>query len=164
MPADPPTRPPGHRGVRGGQRKVSAHAHEHRGPTVAHRLLIPKDVYLQIDPADHSRWGIEHTEVKHTLGAPPEAAADLATVATSAVDAVFSFLDQLCWMITFEGVKDKTEVLDKAESFTIPRLSPALLPTIRRLIGFPTTGSDALGTQYGQIDTTARPTWTPFDR
>ena len=119
------------------------------------RLLIPNDVYDEIDPAEHSRWGIEQNEVKHLIGAPPESAADLATVATSAVDAVFSFLDQLCWMITWEGVEHKTEVLEKPESFTIVRLSESLLPSIRQLIGFPTTQSERLGTQYGQLDTTA---------
>lgn len=55
------------------------------------QLLIPHDVYNEIDVSQRARWGFE--EIAPGTALP--AAADLATVATSAVNAVFSFLDQL---------------------------------------------------------------------
>jgi hypothetical protein len=62
------------------------------------------------------------------------AAADLATGATSAIDAVFSFIDQLSWMVAFERIQDKADVL-KLNSFSLLRLGNGLPAMIRRLIG-----------------------------
>jgi hypothetical protein len=115
------------------------------------RLLIPSDVYEEIDPADHARWGIEQTA---TTMLP--AAADLATGATSAIDAVFSFIDQLSWMVAFESIQDKAEVL-KLNSFSLLRLGNGLPAMIRRLIGFLKTETESLGTPYEEIDTAAKP-------
>lgn len=107
------------------------------------QLLIPHDVYNEIDATQRARWGFE--EVAPGTALP--AAADLATVATAALDAVLSFLDQLCWMTSFEGIQGKDDVL-KLDVFTVVKDGREMAAMIRRLIGFTTTESEALGICY----------------
>jgi hypothetical protein len=107
------------------------------------QLLIPRDVFNEIDVSQRARWGFEDI----APGTALPAAADLATVATSAVNAVFSFLDQLCWMTSFEGIQGKDDVL-KLDVFTVVRDGRRMAAMIRRMIGFTTTESDALGVAY----------------
>jgi hypothetical protein len=107
------------------------------------RLLIPSDVYNQIDADERSRWGFEET----ATGFGMHATADLATVAAAAVDAVLSFLDQLSWMIAFEAIHDKTEVL-KLDHFTVPKDGRKTAAMIRRMFGFHTTASEAPASPY----------------
>jgi hypothetical protein len=107
------------------------------------RLLIPRDVYEEIHPLDHARWGFEQAAPGSVL----PATADLATVAATAVDTVFSFIDQLCWMTAFESIQDKNDVL-KLDVFTVIRDDRRLPAMIRRLIGFRTTESEATGNPY----------------
>lgn len=107
------------------------------------QLLIPRDVYNEIDVSQRTRWGFE--EIAPGTALP--AAADLATVATSAVNAVFSFLDQLGWMISFEGIHGKDDVL-RLDVFTVLKDGREMAAMIRRMIGFTTTESQALGVPY----------------
>ncbi len=107
------------------------------------QLLIPHDVFNEIDVTQRARWGFE--EIAPGTALP--AAADLATVATSAVDAVLSFLDQLGWMISFEGIQDKDEVL-KLDVFTVVKDGEEMAAMIRRMLGFMTTESETLGVPY----------------
>jgi hypothetical protein len=107
------------------------------------QLLIPRDVFDEIDVNQRARWGFE--EIAPGTALP--AAADLATVATSAVDAVLSFLDQLGRMISFEGIQDKADVL-KLDVFTVVKDGREMAAMIRRMIGFTTTESEALGFPY----------------
>jgi hypothetical protein len=106
------------------------------------RLLIPHDVYEEIAPADRGKWGFEHAAPGRLL----PATADLATVAATAVDAVFSFIDQLHWMISFESVQDRHDVL-KLNSFSVIRDDQELPTLIRKMIGF-ATASGSMGTPY----------------
>jgi hypothetical protein len=110
------------------------------------QLLLPNDVYSQLDTAERARWGFEEV----APGTATPAAADLATVATSALDTMFSFLDQLCGMISFEGIQDKDEVL-KLNVFTVLRSDERVAPALRAMLGFTTTASSALGSAY-QLD------------
>lgn len=107
------------------------------------QLLIPRDVYDEIEVTQRTRWGFE--EIAPGTALP--AAADLATVATSAVDAVLSFLDQLGWMISFEGIQGKEEVL-KLDVFTVLKDGKDMAAMIRRMLGFTTTESETLGVPY----------------
>lgn len=107
------------------------------------QLLIPHDVYSEIDVSQRARWGFE--EIAPGTALP--AAADLATVATSAVNAVFSFLDQLGWMTSFEAIQGKDGVL-KLDVFTVVKDGHEMAAMIRRMIGFTTTESEALGIPY----------------
>jgi hypothetical protein len=107
------------------------------------RLIIPKDVYSEIDAAERSRWGFE--EIDTAVGVL--VAADLATASSAALDAVFSFLDQLCGMIAFESIQEKTEVL-KLDVFTVIQDGRETAAMIRRMLGFRTTESGAMGTPY----------------
>lgn len=107
------------------------------------QLLIPYDVYNEIDVSQRARWGFEEV----APGTALSAAADLATVATSAVNAVFSFLDQVGWMTSFEGIQDKHDVL-KLDVFTVLKDGREMAAMIRRTLGFSTTESEALGVPY----------------
>jgi hypothetical protein len=107
------------------------------------QLLIPHDVYNEIDVSQRARWGFEEI----APGSALPAAADLATVATSAIDAVFSFLDQLGWMTSFEGIRDKDDVL-KLDVFTVVKDGRKMAEMIRWMVGFTATESEALGIQY----------------
>jgi hypothetical protein len=107
------------------------------------QLLIPHDVYNEIDVTQRARWGFEETAPGSVL----PAAADLATVATAALNAVLSFLDQLCWMTSFEGIQGKADVL-KLDVFTVVKDGRDMAAMIRRMIGFTTTESAALGIPY----------------
>jgi hypothetical protein len=107
------------------------------------QLLIPHDVFNEIDVSQRARWGFEAI----APGTALPAGADLATVTTSAVDAVFSFLDQLGWMISFEGVQDKDEVL-KLDVFTVLKDGAEMAAMIRRMLGFTNTVSEALGVPH----------------
>jgi hypothetical protein len=107
------------------------------------QLLIPHDVYNEIDVSQRARWGFE--EIAPGTALP--AAADLATVATSAVDAVFSFLDQLGWMTSFEGIQGKDDVL-KLDVSTVLKDGRRMAAMIRWMIGFTATESQALGFPY----------------
>ena len=107
------------------------------------QLLIPRDVFNEIDVSQRARWGFE--EIASGTALP--ATADLATVATSAVNAVFSFLDQLGWMTSFEGIQGKDDVL-KLDVFTVLKDGRRMAAMIRRMIGFTTTESEALGVPY----------------
>ena len=100
-------------------------------------------MYNEIDATQRARWGFE--EVAPGTALP--AAADLATVATAAFDAVLSFLDQLCWMTSFEGIQGKDDVL-KLDVFAVAKDGREMAAMIRRLIGFTTTESEALGIFY----------------
>jgi hypothetical protein len=75
------------------------------------------------------------------------AAADLATVATAALNAVLSFLDQLCGMVSFESIQDKADVL-KLSDFTVVKDGREMAAMIRRLVGSRTAESEALGMPY----------------
>lgn len=110
------------------------------------RLIVPPDVYRDIDQKDHARWGFEQTGPGDVL----PATADLATVAATAIDTVFSFIDQLCWMLSFEGIEDRHEVL-KLDVFTIAKDGRPVADIIRRLFGFPVIESYKLGNPYEQI-------------
>jgi hypothetical protein len=107
------------------------------------RLLIPNDVYTRIDPDEHSRWGIEEVATEYDM----PATADLATVAAAAVDAVLSFLDHLSWMIAFEGIHDRAEVL-KLDVFTVLKDGRETAARIRRMFGFHTAASEATDPIY----------------
>lgn len=107
------------------------------------QLLIPNDIYNLIDASERSRWGIEDLDT----GSSEPATADLATVSSAAIDAVFSFLDQLCGMISFEGIQGKDEVL-KLDVFTVLRDNHKGAAMVRRLMGFRTTESETMGTPY----------------
>lgn len=107
------------------------------------QLLIPNDVYALIDANERSRWGIEEVDA----GSSDPATADLATVSSAAVDAVFSFIDQLCGIISFEGIQGKDEVL-KLDVFTVLRDNHEGAAMVRRLMGFRTTESETIGTPY----------------
>ncbi len=107
------------------------------------QLLIPRDVYDEIDVSQRVRWGFE--EIAPGTGLP--AAADLATVATSAVNAVFSFIDQLSWMISFEGIQGKADVL-KLDVFTVLKDRRKMMAMIQWMVGFTATESQALGFPY----------------
>jgi hypothetical protein len=109
------------------------------------QLLIPHDVYNEIDVSQGARWGFEEI----APGSALPAATDLATVATSAVNAVFSFLDQLGWMTSFEGIQDKDDVL-KLDVFTVLKDGRRMAAMIRRMIGFTITESEVLGIPYGK--------------
>ena len=100
------------------------------------QLLVPSEVYNQIAIDERERWGFE--EVAPETGAP--AAADLATVATTALEVVFSFLQQLCGLVAFECLHDKDEVL-KLTDYTILKDGRQTAARIRRLIGFRATVS-----------------------
>ena len=101
------------------------------------------DSFTGNSPTQRARWGF--AEVAPGTGLP--AAADLATVATAALDAVLSFLDQLCWMSSFEGVQGKHDVLE-LDVFTVVQDGRETAAMIRRLIGFDATVSEALGAPY----------------
>ena len=75
------------------------------------------------------------------------ATTDLATVATAALDAVLSFLDQLCGVISFESIQDKADLL-KLDVFTVLKDGRETAAMIRRLTGFSATESEALGMPY----------------
>lgn len=107
------------------------------------QLLIPRDVYDEIDATQRARWGFE--EIAPGTALP--AAADLATVATAALNAVFSFIDQLCWMISFQGIQGKNDVLE-LDVFTVVKDGREMAAIIRRMIGFTRTESETLGTPY----------------
>ncbi len=107
------------------------------------RLLIPSDVYNQIDADERFRWGFEEA----ATGFGRNATADLATVAAAAVDAALSFLDQLSWMIAFEGIHDKAEVL-KLDVFTMLKDGRETAAMIRRMFGFHTAASEATVSPY----------------
>ena len=103
------------------------------------RLIIPNDVYNRIDADERARWGFE--EIDTDVGM--RATADLATVSSSAVDAVFSFLDELCRMVALEKIEGKDAVLER-DVYAVPDGSDTTA-TIRRLLGFNTTESEATG-------------------
>jgi hypothetical protein len=104
------------------------------------RLLIPNDVYNRIDADERSRWGFEEIDTGFGMCAT----ADLATVSSSAVDAVFCFLDQLCRMVALDKIEDKDEGLER-DVYAVPDGSDTAA-IVRRLIGFHTTESAAMGT------------------
>lgn len=107
------------------------------------RLIIPDDVYNQIDTSERTKWGFDQVNT----GSAVLATADLATVSSAALNAVFSFLDQLCGMVAFEGIQDKDEVL-KLDVFTVIKDGRETAAMIRRLLGFRTTESEAIGMPY----------------
>jgi hypothetical protein len=104
------------------------------------RLIIPNDVYNRIDADERSRWGFEEIDTDFGMCAT----ADLATVSSSAVDAVFSFLDELCRMVALEKIEGKDAVLER-DVYAVPDGSDTTA-TIRRLLGFHTTDSEATST------------------
>ncbi|MCU1701119.1 MAG: hypothetical protein JWR34_7182 [Mycobacterium sp.] len=59
---------------------------------------------------------------------------DLATVAATALDVVFSFLDHLCGMLAFEAILDKDEVL-KLTEYTVIKDGRDVAARIRQMIG-----------------------------
>jgi hypothetical protein len=105
------------------------------------QLLIPADVYNQIDAQKRGRWGIEEVAPNAPV------AADLATVASTALDVVFSFLDHLCGMLAFEAIDDKDEVL-KLTEYTVVKDGRKTAARIRQLIGSRDIGSDGLQPVY----------------
>jgi len=107
------------------------------------QLLIPQDVYNEIEANERAGWGFEEL----APGTALPATTDLATVATAALNAVLSFLDQLCGVISFESIQDKADVL-KLDVFTVLKDGRETAAMIRRLTGFSATESEALGMPY----------------
>lgn len=107
------------------------------------QLLVPSDVDNQIATDERARWGFEEV----APGTATPAAADLATVAAAALDAVFSFLDQLCGMLSFEGIHDKDKVM-KLTAYTVVKDGRKTAARIRRLIGFRDIESEAMSSPY----------------
>ncbi len=107
------------------------------------QLLIPNDVYNQIDAAERVRWGFE--EIAPGTALP--AAADLATVAAAAIDAVFSFLDQICGVVAFEAVHDKDPVL-KLTEYTVVKDGRQIAARIRRMVGLRNIEAGGMASPY----------------
>lgn len=72
-------------------------------------LIVPSDIYDDLSADERTDWGL--TVVGQSPGGDNVIAADLATVTATALNRVFRFLDRLCWVISFEVITDKADVL-----------------------------------------------------
>ncbi len=103
-------------------------------------LVVPDDTYQSFSQSERTAWGL--STVRQPSTGKIIATADLATIAETALNRVFRFLDRLCWVASFEQVPNCADFMDMNMVAALSITTPEQMMVIPWLLGLQSAAHD----------------------